>query len=492
MVIIKILYFLALLGLSFYGLYGLVISILCLRARQAPLMPVPSAGQLPKVTIQIPIFNELFTLERLLKAVAALDYPANLLQVQVLNDSTDVTADLAAHLVSELNADGLDICHLKRSTRDGFKAGALAAGLETASGELVAILDADFIPAPNFLRNTVPFFQQLEVGCVQARWGHLNRNQTWLTRLEALVIDVFFSVEQVARSYSQLFLSFNGSAGIWRKTCLLDAGGWECDTLTEDLDLSYRAQLRGWKVIYLPDTVVPGELPLQMDAYKRQQARWARGSFQTARKLIGKLLVSEQPVRVRLAGSLHLLAYCVNIFVLVLVLLLPWIAIYAPYLIPTWLAPIILLAGIGPPLMVLVADVPGGPSPGERLLLLPYLLLVGAGLSLNNARAALKGLVSPNIGSFQRTPKFALDAQSQRWEVHPYALFSDRWMWMELVLSTYAFCGALLAGLHGSWGYVPWLALYGAGFAVVAGSSLVQAIRRRLAIHAQNAISSRT
>ncbi|HET7091501.1 MAG TPA: cellulose synthase family protein, partial [Anaerolineae bacterium] len=275
MALIELVYAFAIAALSIYGFNSLYLVWRYARTRRRPVIEPPAPREWPRATIQLPIYNERHTIERLLDAVAAIDYPRHRLQVQVLDDSTDDTVERVTALVDRLRREGLNAIHRHRGKRTGFKAGALAAALDEASGEFIAIFDADFVPPPDFLRRTIPWFAGDRVGCVQARWEHLNRDYSRLTRAQALGVDGHFVVEQAARDRSGLFVNFNGTAGVWRKACIVDAGGWQHDTLTEDLDLSYRAQLRGWRFVYLPDLAVPAELPVQMDAYKRQQARWA-------------------------------------------------------------------------------------------------------------------------------------------------------------------------------------------------------------------------
>ncbi|NIO72790.1 MAG: glycosyltransferase, partial [Anaerolineae bacterium] len=340
MSVFEVLYALCVVLLSLYGFNSLVLTWLYLRHRHDPI-PVPSPpDEWPHVTVQLPIYNELHTVERLLNAAAGLDYPRDRLEIQVLDDSTDATSRVAARTVALLRRQGIDVIHISRPDRTGFKAGALAAGLAEAKGELIAIFDADFLPPPDFLQRVVPHFADPIVGCVQTRWGHLNRDYSLFTQAQALGVDGHFVVEQTARSRAGLFINFNGTAGIWRRTCIGDAGGWQGDTLTEDLDLSYRAQLRGWQIGYVPDVVVPAELPAQISGFKRQQARWAQGSIQTALKLLGPLLRSDQPWSVKLEGVVHLTGYLVHPLMLLVVLLtLPmsfsrsWVLAAAPWLV---------------------------------------------------------------------------------------------------------------------------------------------------------------
>ncbi|HEX9880338.1 MAG TPA: cellulose synthase family protein, partial [Candidatus Binatia bacterium] len=255
------------------------------RFRRSPWVKEP-----PTVTVQLPIYNERYVIQRLLEAVCSLDYPRDRLEIQVLDDSTDDTADIVRRLVAHYQKQGLSVVHIRRGTRQGFKAGALKEGLERARGEFIAIFDADFVPSPDFLRKTIPYFCDPRAGMVQARWGHTNADYSLLTRAQSVGIDGHFSIEQGARAWSGLFLNFNGTAGVWRSQAIRDAGGWQADTLTEDMDLSYRAQLAGWRLKYVMHVSCPAELPVQVGAFKSQQFRWAKGSMQTARKILPALL----------------------------------------------------------------------------------------------------------------------------------------------------------------------------------------------------------
>ena len=483
--------------LSLYGLNSLLLTVLYLwpwgkRARggasagQAVDTSRAAAVDWPSVTVQLPIYNEKHTAERLLEAVAALDYPRDRLQVQVLDDSTDETRALVAEAVARLRRDGLEIAHLTRPDRAGYKAGALAAGLGSASGSLIAILDADFVPSPSFLRDTVPHLSDPEVGCVQARWGHANRGYSALTRLQALMMDGHFVVEQGARDRHGLPMNFNGTAGVWRRVCIEDAGGWTLDTLTEDLDLSYRAQMRGWRLRYLPQAVVPGELPVQVGAFKQQQARWAQGSIQTALKTVGPLLRSNLSWAAKMEGLLHLTGYLAHpLLLLNLLLLLPVRLVQEAD--PGWAvgilrgAPALAAIALGPPLLFAVAQAAQGRGWGRRLWALPLLILAGVGVSLSNAWAVLKALLGVQQG-FLRTPKFAVRGQGagqrETWMESAYALGLDPLIWGELALAGYSL--ALLFWPSFRWDLAPWLILYAGGFGYLAGMGLVQAWRRRL------------
>src|SRR5574341_398096 len=285
-----VIYFFAATSLSIYGFNYLLMSWFYWRKRgEAP--PRPALDDPPRVTVQLPIYNELYVVERVIDSAVALDWPRDRLQVQVLDDSDDETTQIAQARVDYFRRRGMDITLIRRTNREGFKAGALAAGLEGANGEFIAIFDADFVSPPDFLKQIIPHFAgRHDLGLVQTRWGHLNANYSTLTRVQALALDGHFVVEQSARQRNSLFMNFNGSAGVWRRACIEDAGGWQADTLSEDLDLSYRAQMRGWRIGYAPDVVVPGELPSQVEAFKKQQFRWAKGSFQVVRKMLPEVL----------------------------------------------------------------------------------------------------------------------------------------------------------------------------------------------------------
>ena len=478
MIVIEILYVVCVSLLSLYGLNNLVLTWIYARHRHDPAPAPPAPAQWPRVTVQLPIYNELYMAERLLAAAARLDYPRDRLEIQVLDDSTDATRELVARQVERLQQLGLDVVHVTRVDRTGYKAGALAAGLDQATGELVAIFDADFLPEPDFLRRLVPHFAEPDVGCIQARWGHVNRDYSIFTQTQALGVDGHFVVQQTARSRAGLFLNFNGTAGIWRRACIEDAGGWQGDTLTEDLDLSYRAQLRGWRIAYLPDVVVPAELPAQISAFKRQQARWAQGSIETALKLMGTFLRSDQPWYVKVEGSLHLTGYLVHPLMLAVILLTfpmsfsqSWVILGLPWLVIT---------AIGPPLLYIVAQVAGSDRWRYHLRFLPLLVALGMGLSLSNTGAVLRAVLGVR-GEFKRTPKFNIQQSADTWVGSIYALRGDWLVWAELLLAGMVL--VLLAMPSTRWTFVPWLLLYATGFGYVALINLYQTYQLRRFLH---------
>ena len=475
MLVLAIAYGLTAVLLAAYGLNSLIIVLLYLRHRHEH-HPSPPLTDAPPVTVQLPIYNELHVVERLVDAVTRLDYPKDKLQIQVLDDSTDETTALAQARVDYYRRQGFDISLIHRSERTGFKAGALQRGLETAKGEFIAIFDADFVPNPDFLRRTIPHFQSRpRLGMVQARWGHINADYSPLTRAQALALDGHFVVEQTARQRSGLFMNFNGASGVWRKRCIEEVGGWQGDTLSEDLDLSYRAQLAGWEFLYLPDVVSPAEIPPQINAFKRQQFRWAKGSIQCLLKHWHALLTARQPAFVRLQGLIHLSNYLIHPLMLVLLLLT----------LPSLLWPNMMhlpllylgLGSLGPPLLFAISQWDTYPDWHRRLAYFPLLVLLGTGIALNNSLAIGEALAGrPN--HFQRTPKFGLEKRSDRWTESHYVLPFD-WMTLgEILLTLYSLFTVLVALARGNYYAVPFLMLYLSSFGYVAALGLRTRSRR--------------
>ena len=473
--VISLLFALVSLWLAIYSFHSLY--LLWLYHHTKGSRPLPTLTRdWPYVTVQLPIYNEFTTVERLLKAVSALDYPPAKLQIQVLDDSTDETSSLITQLVTNLKNEGVNIVHIQRNHRQGFKAGALANGFLLASGEFVAIFDADFVPPPDFLKRSIPWFNDPKIGCVQCRWGHLNRDYSLLTRLQAMAIDAHFMVEQTARSRNGLLMNFNGSAGVWRSACIVDAGGWQSGTLTEDFDLSYRAQMQGWRIDYQPDLVVPAELPVQMTAFKQQQARWARGSLQTAKKLLIPLLKSKLSMRLKITGTLHLTHYLVHPLLLLALLLSIWMR-FQVFEIFQWI-PLLMVTVLISPLLYLTSPAPEAPNWPQRLKLIPGLVLLSIGISLNNAQAALIGLFISNEGVFVRTPKFSVKHAADRWELSRYVLRNNPSGIGEFVLMALSLLGLLHALANRDYFIIPWLMFYGTGYGMIAMISFKQAIRQ--------------
>jgi cellulose synthase/poly-beta-1,6-N-acetylglucosamine synthase-like glycosyltransferase len=426
----------------------------------------PAVHDWPSVVVQLPIYNERHVVARLLDAAARLDYPRDRLHIQLLDDSTDDTSTLAAAHIAALRQTGLHVDHIRRDNRAGYKAGALAHGLAQTSAELAAVFDADFIPPADFLRRTVPYFSaNPRLGMVQTRWGHLNPGDNLLTRGQALALDGHFVVEQTARSRAGWLINFNGSAGIWRVACIRDAGGWRDTTLTEDLDLSYRAQLNGWRFLYLPDVVVPAELPPQMMAYKQQQARWARGSTSALLLTVGPLWRAPLTLTQRIVATLHLCQYVPHPLMLLMLLLTPLLlALNSLNGIP--LGPLGVL-GLAPPLIYAASQQALYPDWRRRMLAFPLLLVLGTGIAWTNTCAVVGALIPrAQPAEFRRTPKFAA-----RWTGSAYALRPDVSTIIEALLAVYALAGALLA-LQRQPALAPWLALYAYAFGMMVALSL--------------------
>ncbi len=481
MLIFEILYLFSAALLAIYGFNSLLLTWLSSRyTPQFKQSDDTPENEVPSVTVQLPVYNERHVVKRLINAVTQLKWPADRLQIQILDDSTDDTRQIITEVIARYRAaKGPLIEHIRRPDRTGFKAGALQYGLASASSEFVAIFDADFIPPPDFLQNTIPHFSDARVGCVQTRWGHVNPDSSRLTQAQALGIDGHFIVEQTARHTVKAFLNFNGTAGVWRRACMEDAGGWQGDTLTEDLDLSYRAQFRGWRIAYLPRVVVPAELPVQLNAFKRQQFRWAKGSIQTALKLMKKLWQVQQPLWVKLMGTIHLSNYAVHpLMLLNLFLTLPMALSESGFLPST----VFVTSAIGPPLLYWTAMRRSGTAPTlpSRLGRLALLIGLGTGLSFNNSRAVFEAVFKIQ-SDFKRTPKFAVTGQTRQWQTSTYALPRDPAVWIELALALYAVGLLGWVMMQGMWWLILWLAMYTGGYSYIAGLAFVQAWETRSA-----------
>ena len=406
-------YVLVLLGLSGYGCHRLCIVYLYLRHSWRRPEVKRKFDDLPLVTVQLPVFNEMHVVERLLTSVSKLDYPREKLQIQLLDDSTDETTEIARMEIEKLQGRGFDAELIHRDDRTGFKAGALENGLDTAKGEYVFILDADFVPNSDVLRKTIHYFTDDEIGLIQTRWGHLNRNYNLLTRVQAMFLDGHLELEQTARNRSGRFFTFNGTGGIWRKKCIADAGGWEHDTLTEDMDLSYRAQLRNWRFIFLNEVETPAELPVDMDGVKSQQHRWTKGSIQCCKKVLPAIWRSKFPLHVKLEATAHLTSNFAWLLLMVLCFLIFPNTKYQPEM-SVWVKalihiPLFIFASGSVIFFYLMSQKALNPKGWwKEIIYLPCLLALGIGMSINNARAVMEALFNMQSG-FVRTPKYGIE-----------------------------------------------------------------------------------
>jgi len=473
------LYFVTLVILSVFGMHRYIMIWLFYRHRDRRPEVKPLPERLPRVTVQLPIFNEMYVVDRLLESVTAIRYPRELLEIQVLDDSTDETTRIAREAVERYQAQGFDIHYLHRVDRTGFKAGALDAGLKVARGEFVLIFDADFVAPPEILEQSLGQFVDPQVALVQARWGHINRDYSLLTQVQSVLLDGHFILEHGGRNRSGRFFNFNGTAGIWRKSAIVDAGGWEHDTLTEDLDLSYRAQMRGWRFVYLQELVSPAEVPVEMNAFKNQQHRWAKGSVQTCKKLLPRVLASDLPLHLKVEAIFHLtanLAY--PLMVLLSVLMFP--AMVIRYNMGMWemlIVDVPLFMGATMSVcsfyMLSQKEIFGEQWKG-RLKYLPAALAVGIGISVNNAKAVVEALVG-HQSEFKRTPKYKVEGHSDTtWKQKRYRGTINWVPFVELGLGLYFTAMAYYAATNDIWGTLPFVCLFQLGFLYSGCLSLFQ------------------
>jgi cellulose synthase/poly-beta-1,6-N-acetylglucosamine synthase-like glycosyltransferase len=471
-------YFLVLFVLATYGLhrYWLVYDYYKY-ARNIP-GPPPQATRWPRVTVQLPIYNERYVIERLVEAVVRFDYPRELLDIQVLDDSTDETQQVASACVARFAAQGFPITYIHRTNREGYKAGALENGLKHAQGEFVAIFDADFIPSPDFLRRSIPYFENEKIGMVQTRWTYLNRDYSLLTQVETILLDGHFVVEHGARSRRGTFFNFNGTAGVWRRQAIEDAGGWEHDTLTEDTDLSYRAQLHGWKFLYLPDIECASELPVDMNGFKAQQARWAKGLMQTAKKILPRVMRSNAPWHVKAEAFFHLTAnVSYPLMVLLSTMLLPamivrfyqgWVQMLVIDL-PLFLASTCSISSF-----YLVAQKELRPQNWWRTFMyMPFVMATGIGISVRNAQAVIEAIIGKK-SEFARTPKYRIEGKRDSFVAKKYRNKAGWMPYAEILLGVYFLFTVLYAILNENYATVPFLLLFVWGYLYTGFMSLGQ------------------
>lgn len=475
--LIIILYCLALLFIFLFSLGQLHLTWHYLKAKKKPPsendIAIMEDKELPPVTIQLPIYNEKYVVKRLINAVAEIDYPLNKLEIQILDDSTDETSTIIATCIKPWIKNGINIQHIRREGREGYKAGALQYGLDTAIGEFMAIFDADFIPSKDFIKKTISQFKNKEIGMVQSRWGHINKDYSTLTKLQAFGLDAHFSIEQCGRSHAHSFINFNGTAGIWRKKTILDAGGWSADTLTEDLDLSYRAQLKGWKFRYLENLESPAELPIIMSAVKSQQYRWNKGAAETARKNLGKVLSSNLKWSSKIHAFFHLFNSSVFVGLLIAsVLSIPML--FIKYNNPSLsllfdLGSLFLLGFFSITVFYWVAtrNTTGKTRLRNFLITYPTFLTVSMGLSLHNAIAVIEGLIGVKT-PFIRTPKFNVASKNDSWKGNVYIKNRITLLTViEVILCLYFIFG-IAAGIYlQDWGLLIFHFMLATGFGLV-------------------------
>lgn len=472
-------YFVVLIILAAYGAHRYWLVYLYYKHKKHKTSAPPAYfDDLPRVTVQLPIFNEQYVVDRLLDAVCKLDYPREKLDIQLLDDSTDETIEVARDLVERYAALGHPVTYLHRDNRSGFKAGALAEGLKTAKGEFVAIFDADFVPPPDFLLKCIHHFTDPKVGMVQTRWTHINRNYSFLTEVEAILLDGHFVLEHSGRSRSGVFFNFNGTAGMWRRTAIDEAGGWEHDTLTEDTDLSYRAQLKGWKFVYLQDVECPAELPVEMTAFKTQQARWAKGLIQVAKKILPRVFTSDAPRQVKVEAWYHLTANLSYPLMIVLsVLLLPAMIIrfYQGWFQMLYIdLPLFMASTFSISSFYLVSQKELFPKTWMRAFLyLPFLMALGIGLTVTNTRAVLEALIGKQT-AFARTPKYRVESKKDKVGATKYRKRLGWVPWIELTIGMYFALAIYYAIDNENYFTVPFLLLFVFGYWCTGLMSLLQ------------------
>ncbi|MFY9223064.1 MAG: cellulose synthase family protein [Blastocatellia bacterium] len=485
-IVIISLYFGILFILSLYGFYRL--KLVYLFFRYLPHTPKPKSEfpELPKVTVQLPLFNEMYVVERLIEAVAAIDYPRELLEIQVLDDSTDETIAIASRVVAEYQKQGFDIVYLHRTDRTGFKAGALEAGLKNAKGQFVAVFDADFLPRPDCIKKMIHYFTDEKIGMVQMRWSHINGDYSLLTKIQSIMLDGHFVVEQMARNRSGSFFNFNGTAGMWRREAIEYSGGWQHDTLTEDTDLSYRAQLMGWRFVYLLDEDAPAELPVEINAFKAQQRRWAKGLIQVAIKLLGRMLKNDNlPTRVKVEMFFRLTNNIAAPLMILLALL------HLPVLIVRYNqgffhlllfdVPILLFSSLSVIAFYGSAQYYLHPTTWKkRLKYLPLVMGMGIGLTFSNARAVIEALFGVQ-SSFVRTPKYKVESRKDNWlsQAMKYRRNMGLIPYLEVLTAIYFVVTIYYAFTRSILGTIPFLFIFLFGYGYTGIMSMFQSTWQR-------------
>ena len=476
--IVLIGYFVSLLILFIFGSHGFIMLFYHKKYREVKHIPVEHLKLDSMVTIQLPLYNEFYVVERLINAICAIDYPKELLEIQVLDDSTDETVKVVAKMVEQKQKEGFNIVHIRRNSRKGFKAGALKEGMKTAKGDYIAIFDADFIPNKNFLKKTLSFFNDDNVGMVQTRWEHLNGDYSLLTKAQALALDGHFVIEQSVRNKAGFFINFNGTGGVWSRKCIEDAGNWHDDTLTEDLDLSYRAQLNGWKFIFLKDFTSPAELPSEINALKSQQFRWTKGAIETAKKILPLVWKSNVPLRVKLQSTFHLTNNIVFPFILLAAILnvpLIFIKNSGPHEAYFAILSLFVLAFVSSFLFYLYSQKDVRRDWRKKIVLFPLFMAGSMGFAVNNSRAVVEGLLSRK-SEFVRTPKFKVESNRDSWIGKRY--LNNKLglsVYVELIMAVYCLIGIVSSVYFAEIAALPFQILFFTGFAFVSLTSIKHA-----------------
>jgi len=472
------LYFLTLVVLAVFGFHRYIMVFLYYRHRDNRARPLPLPARLPRVTVQLPLYNEMYVVDRLVDSVCRIRYPKDLLEIQILDDSVDETQEIAKAAVERYREEGFDIHYIHRDDRHGYKAGALDFGLRQAKGEFVLIFDADFVAPPDILEKSLGHFDDPKVGMVQVRWGHINRDYSLLTQVQSVLLDGHFILEHGGRNRSGRFFNFNGTGGVWRREAIADAGGWQHDTLTEDLDLSYRAQMKGWRFVFLQDVVSPAEIPVEMNAFKSQQHRWAKGSIQTCKKLLPKILASDLPLSIKVESAFHLTAnFAYPLMIVLSILMFPAMVIrynmgwYEMMIVdvPLFLGATMSVCSF----YVMSQREVFGDSWKTRLRYLPAVLSVGIGLSVSNAKAVMEAILGIE-SEFTRTPKYGVEGAGDDWRQKRYRGNVTLLPFVELLLGLYFTTMMYYAASNGIYGTLPFIVLFQAGFLHASAMSLFQ------------------
>lgn len=482
--VLLILYIIVLSFPFIFGSNGFLMIYYYFKYRKREIIQKGELKDFPDVTVQLPVYNELYVVNRAIDAICSLDYPKDKLEIQVLDDSTDETTAIIAQKVVEKSARGFDIKHIRRGNRQGYKAGALKLGLAQARGQYVAIFDADFVPRPDFLKRTLPYFTDEKVGLVQTRWEHINSDYSLLTRAQAIALDGHFVIEQQVRNKAGFFMNFNGTAGIWRKSCIEDAGNWEADTLAEDLDLSYRAQLKGWQFVFMKEYTSPAELPSDINGLRSQQFRWTKGAIEAAKKLLPRVWKSKLPLRVKVHSTVHLSASMVYPFVLLIgILQVPIVFIKHS---GEFDATFMLMSGFifaffGSFMFYLYSQKNVYKDWRNRIYLFPVFMAGSMGLSVNNTKAVIEGLMNRKT-EFVRTPKYGFTGRQGSLADKKYMQQKVNWVSIaEFILALYCLGGIVMSVIDLEIAAIPFQLLYFTGFGTISYLSIRQAVLARKA-----------